>query len=360
MKTHVRIPSETVIDDYLRAHREPTVFHLNPGSYYTSGAFGFVDLDCCMLSSGCELIGAGSDETKILLDSPITHVNGENAYYCEALTGGARKVGSAAQIKMEGFTLEVPQVCPVVAIHIWGELSTVQNVRVKGVSGNRDWPTYPREGFGILMANSAEPGEINGGNRVSNCEVFQADIGKENFSTGIYIGMIRNGRPMLRSRIENCAVLSFDGHAAYAFNDDTDIIDCQSYGHRRAVFMDTGPVRCSAITRLHAQEIGWAMDLRQCKAGDIRQAITVADSEFGFRLIDGHAQAVLMDDTAGIAEIAEGVTFRGCRFVAPANSTGALSKGRVRGKGASAPKFEPSCEWIGADWNEVILQGVRS
>ena len=360
MKTHVRIPTGQSIDSYLRNHRSPTVFHLEPGHYYTSGAFGFVDLDCCMLASECELIGAGKDATTIHLESPITYVKGENANYCEALTGGARKIGTAQRIRMQGFTLEQAIIRPVVSIHIWADRSTVEDVRVNDVVGFRDWPTYPREGFGILMANSAEPGEINGGNRVSNCEVFQADIGKENFSTGIYIGMIRNGRPMLRSRIENCAVLSFDGHAAYACNDDTDIIDCQSYGHRRAVFMDTGPVRCSAITRLHAQEIGWAMDLRQCKAGDIRQAITVKDSEFGFRTIDGHSQALLMDDTAGIAEIAEGVIFRGCRFVAPANSTGALSKGRVRGKGASAPKFEPSCEWIGADWNEVILQGVRS
>lgn len=359
MKTHVRIPSDSVIDDYLRIHREPTVFHLEPGPYYTSGAFGFVDLDCCMLASGCKLIGAGNENTTIWLESPITHVNGENANYCEALTGGARKVGSAARIRMEGFTLKVPQALPVVAIHIWGELSTVQDVRVNGVVGVRDWPTRPNEGFGILMANSGEPGEINGGNSVINCEVIQPDIGKENYSTGIYIGMIRNGKPMLRSRIENCAVLSNDGHAAYAFNDDTDVIDCQSYGHRRAIFMDTGPVRCSSVRGLNAQEVGWGMDLRQYHPGDIRQAITVSDSEFGFRLIGGHAQGVLLDDTGGTAELEEGVAFYRSRFVAPAGSAGNHSMGRVRGKNADLPRFS-ECDWIGMGWKDVTLQGVRS
>lgn len=359
MKTHVRIPSGQSIDSYLRKHRDPTAFYLEQGNYYTSGAFGFVDLDCCMLANGCALIGAGKEETTIWLESPITHVHGENANYCEALTGGARKVGSASRIRMEGFTLEVPQAFPVVAIHIWGERSTVKDVHVNGVAGKRDWTTRPNEGFGILMANSGEPGEINGGNSVINCEVIQPDIGKENYSTGIYIGMIRNGKPMLRSRIENCAVLSNDGHAAYAFNDDTDVVNCQSYGHRRAIFMDTGPVRCSSVRRLHAQEIGWAMDLRQCHPGDIRQAITVEDSEFGFRLIDGHAQAVLLDDTGGTAEIAEGIAFNRCRFVAPAGSEGVRSMGRVRGKNAFQPRYT-ECNFLGLRWETVIVQGVRA
>jgi hypothetical protein len=351
---HIEIPNGS-IDEHLRRFRDPgTVFHLGNGIYTTQGSFAFESHDLCMLASGCQLIGNGPKQTRLITEDVDTHIGGKDAQYFEALIVGARTKGTASGMRLEGFSLQLPSYKPVIGIHVYGNRSVVKDVVVTGVAGFRGWSGDVDEGFGILINPPHEIMDIEGGNVVDGCSVFMANLGAENYSTGIYMGMVQRSQPMLRCHLRNSIVVSVDGHAGLAFNDRTEVEGCEVYGTRRAIFMDTGPVRQSCVTGLRAHDVAWGLDLRLSAAGVTHEDVQIRDSHFGFRALDGYSQAARIEDDFGKGGSVNSVAFTGCTFVA-AKEAAQASKARLNGKEVQNVTFA-GCRWVG-DWNPPILQG---
>lgn len=354
MNTIHLVPGD--IDASLKTHRTPgTRFFLEPGVYTTRGAFGFPELDLCMLAPDCELRGAGVTRTTLRLVDPIQVHGGSPTGYVEVLTGGARRVGGSERLAMSGFTLDASGVTvPTVALHLWTSRATVQDVRVLGVVGSRVHPGPVKEGFGILL-NSAAEAEVDGGHLVERCAVHLAKVEGENYATALFVGCPRRSVPLLRSTVRNSVCIGRVGHAAFAANDHTDIVECESHGFIRCFFCDTGPIRETAMHRVFADGVQWAIDVRVGQSGDERRGIRVLDSTFVFSAHQGEwVQAVLAADEAEPKGTPiDNIEFVGCRFVAR-DTRGRASKGRTHGPGAGAIAMS-GCRWIG-DWESPVIQ----
>ena len=348
MSTTIEIPPGESIDRYLRDFRDPgTTFVLGAGEYTTAGCFDFPEHDLCMLAPECQMVGAGSGKTFLVGYGIETKHEGKPTGYAEILTGGARTRNYSESIYVRGLSVFADSGMPCVGLHLWSSRAYVDDVRAEDLHGYRDHAGPVKEAFGILINNSAGKPSADGGHLVRNCAVYLDPADSENYTTAIFIGCVkRTGSPLLRSAGIGClAVADGDGHAAFAMNDRTTFIDCESVGFRRAVFVDTGPIRDSHILRMDATECGWALDLRG--SGE-RRGITLQDSSFAFRDIDGWAQGLLVsDDDSGAP--ACGIHVEGCRFLAP--GTGRASVARLRGKNVEdftefrnlwAGKWEPS------------------
>lgn len=355
------------IDHHLRTYRAPgTRFVLEPGDYTTQGAFAFAEHDLCMLAPGCELVGAGPDQTRLYLDDPVTTHGGKSTRYVEALTGGARTTGWSSSIRIAGLTVGCGSidVMPSIGIHLWTSRAVVEDVCVDSVAGYRDWEGPVKEGFGILINNSAGlpvPHCSDGGHCVTQCEVIAWSHRSEVYATGIYIGAVRRGDlPMLWSDVLNCRVRAARLcriHAGYAANSHTTIRGCEVQRAIRAAFCDTGPIEFLEIERMRAHDIQWALDLRVAEVGARREHIRISDSlfEFGKPANPGDwVQAVLLADEStspGQTPI-DDIELLGCRFVAPRGTK--ASKGRCRGSVSGV--IESGCRWVG-DWQPPVLQG---
>jgi hypothetical protein len=276
----------------------------------------------------------------------MTH-GGKPTGYAEILTGGARTAGHSSSVSVKDISIIAPSDITVVGLHLWTRQSIVEDVVVYNIFGDRGATGPVKEGFGILINNSSGLAGFDGGHRIFDCWVALASTETENYSTAIFVGCVSRG-PMLRSRIENCVVIAKDAHAGYAFNDRTTIQNCEVVGCRRAVFVDTGPIRDSHINGLDASRVAWALDLRG--TGE-RRGITLKDSTFDFRAVDGWAQGVLIsDDDSGAS--ASGVHVAGCTFIAP--TVGRASKARLRGKNV-ADFTESGNLWVGG-WESPVIQ----
>lgn len=356
---NIKIQAGDDLDQALKSNREPgTEFRLSPGVHRTRGAFGFPEFDFCMLAPECTLAGAEPNKTVISVEKPLLYVGLNFTGYLECFTGGARTKGESTHITMRDLTLDLTQVhLPTVGLHIWSSRPTLENIRVKEVKGYRNWPTKPNEGFGILVNNSFYEREVGGGARVEGCYTEHPTLEDngtqfENYSTGIYVGYVRGAAPLLTSKVEGCSTSGLDYHCGFAFNDHTDLLNCETHGARRAIFGDTGHVRCSTVKRLKAYDVGWALEFQDSVLGNRRHAIVIEESRFQFRHIDGWAQGILV-----VAEnthsTTEGVHVTCCTFIKP-EVDGSLSKGRSRGAGARAIISSDNL-WIGP-WKTAECQ----
>jgi hypothetical protein len=355
MKT-ITIPAGQCIDSFLKRNREPgTVFLLGKGTYYTSGAFDFEAHDFCMLAPGCSLSGEGPFRTRIALMNPVTEHGGKKTGYVEVLTGGARSMGSSTGINMQGFRLSVGDYAgPTVAIHVYSSNASISDIHVEDVVGFREWPTTPNEGFGMIVENGFEPGaRYEGGNTIARCRVVMRKVTGENYSNGISVGTVRRQVPLLRSTVIDCEVVADDVHCGYAFSDHVDIIDCKVYGARRAIFADTKPIRSSRVIGMHAQDVGWAMELRTMGGADVRSCITLEGSFFAFKHFGGYSQGILLcDDSKDNSGLFENVAVKNCTFVQDSN--GLASKARLSGKQVRQV-IEDGNVWVG-NWERPTLQ----
>jgi len=349
------------IDAALRTHRLPgTRFVLEPGIYTTRGGFGFSELDLCMLAPNCEIIGAGAALTKIRLVDPVVTHNNSPTQYVEVLTGGARTKGGSEHLAMSGFTLDLTgTTVPTVGVHLWTSRAVIRDVRVVGVMGSRTHPGSVKEGFGILV-NSANTGDFDGGHKVEDCAVHLAPTEGENYTTALFVGCPRGSRPLLRSTVLRSVCVAKGGHAAFAANDHTDIIDCQAHGFIRCFFCDTGPIREITLRRMFADDVQWAMDVRVGSPGDERRGIVVEDSTFVFWAPDGQwVQAVLAADEAVPAGTPlDDIEFIRCRFVAR-DGVRPASKGRTRGQRVGAIAVTDS-RWVGPWQSPVVQDGAKA
>lgn len=349
MSTTIEIPPGECIDGFLKMYREPgTVFRLGAGEYTTAGCFDFPEHDLCMLAPGCSIVGAGSQSTFLIGDPTYTH-EGVPTGYAEVLTGGARTAGHSDRMVVRGLTVQTDFSKVNIGLHLWTSRAWVSDVVIENLVGSRTSPFPVKEGFGILINNGALSIGPDGGHLVENCEVYLELRSGENYSTAIFVGCVARTTPMLRSKIARCRVVADDGHAGFAMNDRVTVEDCEVVGFRRAVFVDTGPVRDCHIRRLDASQVAWALDLRG--AGE-RRGIALRDSTFDFRAFDGWAQAILVsDDDSGAS--ASGLHVEGCTFIAP--KQGRASKARLRG-----PKVENFTEagnlWVGGVWEAPVIQ----
>lgn len=359
MKT-ITLQPGTCIDAYLKQNREPnTVFELDRGVYYTSGGFGFEDFDVCMLAPGCSIRGAGSIHTRIELMSPILKNKGQDTNYVEAFTGGANTSGSSGYLSVRGFQLHMAgcQV-PTVAMHLWSSGVEVADVHCADVWGSRSWKTYPKEGFGILVNNAHDDnGAPEGGCSVVDCNVSMRGNPEENYSTGIYMGMVQSGhRPLRESLVAHSEVYGLDYHCAFAFNDDTHLHNCRATGARRAIFSDTGPIRRSRVTNLVARDVCWAMDLRSQGEAQARRGVTIRNSEFHFASMGGWCQGILLvDESKDQTGVIEGVIVQDCHF--HRSLIGQASAGRSSGKRVQGVTHKNNI-WVGSWLNPEIQQGA--
>ena len=357
--TTVEIPPGP-IDPYLRALRDPgTTFLLRDGRYQTRGCFGFSDLDFCMLAPGCSLVGMGVERSFISVESPILEYEDRRTEYFEALTGGARSRGESSCVLLSDFTISMGfQRVPSVGIHLWTSRASVKRVAVDRVWGDRDHAGPVKEGFGILI-NSSHAAAFDGGHIVEDCGVSFAESARENYGTGIFIGCVRRSVPMLGSRVRGATLItlgSSTAHAAIAGNDDVQFSDIRIAGRWvRAFFCDTGPVRRVDVSRVVADTVQWALDVRVAQPGDVREQITIRDSQFYFAVptSGGWVQALLAADESGPAATPiQEIVFENCRF--DARGIPLASAGRTRGP-AVGPVVMRNCQWVGA-WQSPIQQ----
>jgi len=356
--TTIEIPPGP-IDHHLKKNRNPgTTFALLPGVYTTRGIFDYAEeFDFCMLAPGCSIQGHGP-KTEIRIENPVLFHRGNPTGYTEVLTGGAKSkpgVGNPC-VSIRDLNIDASLSGDVagIGIHLWGEQCVVDNVVVRGIFGNRNAQS-PSEGFGILI-NSPEftSSGVQGANTISNCAVLLASTDDENYSTGIYMGVVRNSKTA-RSRIFNCICSPESGigrgHAAFAANDHVDIINCSALRFIRAFFCDTRSMRNIVIQNMFAQGIDWALDIR------VGQGSQISNMEFRDCVFDfepsglDYAQAIRMEDIGDGQNLIAGIYFNRSTFTTNAFNA---SMGRTRGPLVSAPEFR-ECRWIGR-WQLPVTQ----
>lgn len=241
--TTIHIPAGSNLDPYLKSNRVRTRFVLEPGSYTCGTGWAFAaEFDHVCLAAGCELIGAGANETHIMLNPPAYLTKG--ARQIEGFTVGERTGKSGAPCTVRGVTLDHSNTDPalgLIGLHAWCYRVTLDDIRVLGVRGDR---AAGNEGFGILV-NGIGLDREGGGSRISNCRVY-TDGG---YVCGIYVGY---KSPALPSYVENCTVGFVNdlqgrdvahrpvGHAAFGTNGGVFWSRCANQGRwERAVFCDT-------------------------------------------------------------------------------------------------------------------------
>jgi hypothetical protein len=254
-----------------------------------------------MLPPGSELIGAGSSLTTLELFNSVNSVDGESAKYHTVLTGGNRtsgsKVSSANHLKIEGITLECESNLPTIGIQVWTSNAVIQDVIVKNISGNF---STKMEGFGILVNNSGNVNEFDGGHIVRDCKVYS----KENsYVTGIYVGCLRRNVPLETSLIENCKSLCYSSslsncHAAFGINSNLIVNHCESYGFENVFFNDTGDSYDVQINNGVFRKIGYSfLCLRANYLGWNRKNIKANNCFIQFSDVKyDHVAVVICDD----------------------------------------------------------------
>jgi hypothetical protein len=289
------------IDNVLKAYRVPCRFILQPGDYTTRGIWNFLtNFDCCMLPPQSELIGAGSQLTNLKLSNPVMSTAGSGIYPQYAvLTGGNRISGSnvlpASRTKVSGLTIDCAYNMPTIGLQLWTSNAIVEDVIVNNVWGNRDtnW-----EGFGILINNSGNPNQIDGGHVVRNCKVY---VKSGAYATGLYVGCVQRKTPLEHSVVENCKVLSYeDGslpHAAYGINSQLTIKNCESYGFNHVIFNDTSDTYNTLINDCVFRKTGYAyMALRANKSGWHRENVITNNCIIEFDSVSSDHVALLVCD----------------------------------------------------------------
>lgn len=313
--TTVTIPSGSNIDDYLKAHRTDTRFVLSAGLYYTDGLFAFANLDYTMLGRECELIGAGSADTKILARDTLVPPDGAQL---ECLTAGSRS-GMCNRVVIQGVSItalpsERTQLeLGIVGLHVWSDACTIRDVRVSGITGTRpSGPGEPsREGFGVLVNRSGVP--FNAG-QADVADVF-VHVTKDNrkaehYLCGLYVGY---EDPVLTSSVRRVTVVNgsaVPAHAAFGVNGRVIGREWSNVGRwNRAIFCDTGSGTGTIIDSsiLVAERV--AMEFRG-GAGAVWRDIVLRDSQIRLTPPDDATYAaglVLVDETPAKA----GATFDG-------------------------------------------------
>lgn len=241
--TTIKIPAGSNLDPYLKANRIRTRFELEPGTYTCGTGWEFDrEFDHVCLAAGCELIGAGANETNIRCNPP--EILPQGARQIEGFTVGERHGTTGAPCLVRGVTLDITSSDPslgLIGLHSWCYRVTLDDIRILGVRGDR---ASGNEGFGILV-NGCGPDRQGGANRITNCRVL-TDGG---YVCGIYVGI---ETPHTPSYVENCTVghvnrmqradvpLRPIGHAAFGTNGGVFWDRCSNQGRwERAIFCDT-------------------------------------------------------------------------------------------------------------------------
>lgn len=347
------------LDEALRNNRQPgTFFILHAGEYTTRGGFAFESSDLCALAPECVISGAGKNRTIIRALNVDTQVNGQDARYAEILTAGARTKGKSDHVGLRDFTLDCSAVTvPVIGIHAFSTCATIENVRVTGIWGRRDWEGPVTEGFGIIVNNAWEA-NYDGGHTVRRCVVEGADTHSvENYMTGVYVGCVQRGKSIAYSRVlETCVLGISEMHAAYGLNNNLLIEDCEAHNSIRALFCDTKPGYDVQVTRFRGHDCRWALELHAYD-DDVRKRVTLTECKFVFRRVDDWAQAVLLEDFSGSGRqsIAD-IELVNSVFVAQGPNA---SKGRSNGAAVEGVRTF-GCRWMPVDaehpWQAPVLQ----
>lgn len=351
MKTEVRIPPGSVIDNYCRAHRQPTRFLLGSGVYYTEGGWAFDKThDHCVLAPGCELIGVGPAETIINFTGSATPAN---AAQNEVLTAGSRS-GESYETRLSGFTLNVSWSSrPTVAIHVWGYGVRINDVVVDGVMGFRS----KGEGFGILVNQPKRVVEgYAPGADISDVRVNTAPIPtEENYVCGLYVGYAsplgRHPSSVRRARLTAVSAT----HAAFAANREVCFSECSTAGRwNHGFFCDTGGGSRVLLTGCDIQADYALLVIRAREEWD---QIVMTDSFLTLRGSSGadHVAGLVIEDTGPGRNSTPftGIRFDHCCLSNLSGKTayaGSLAASKVARCGISGR----GNVWIG-DWKSAVI-----
>lgn len=291
------------IDDYLKNYRYPCRFILQKGRYTTRGIWNFLpNFDGCMLPPGSELIGEGSSLTQLELFNTVNTVNGTSALYNTVLTAGNRTTGSkvspANYCNISGITIECDSNLPTTGIQVWSSNVTMEDVVVKNIQGDF---SSRMEGFGILINNSGNENEFDGGHVLRDCKVYS----KPNaYVNGIYVGCLKRNVPLETSIVENCKALCYSTtpisncHTAFGINSNLILNNCESYGFENVIFNDTGDTYNVQINNSVFRNVGYSfITLRANDTGWNRQNIKATNCfvEFSNTKYD-HVAVLVCDD----------------------------------------------------------------
>lgn len=302
MKPDIIIPPGQ-IDDFLKRYRNPCRFILGSGTYTTRGIWNFFpNFDGCMLPPGAELIGAGSQLTELKFQNTVNTVNNSPAQYHNLLTAGNRtsgsKVSPANFCKISGITLDCETNLPTIGIQVWSSNVIIEDVIVKNISG-----TFKTrmEGFGILVNNSGNETDSDGGHVLRDCRVYTK---QNSYVTAIYVGCLKRKNPLETSIIENCKSLCYfssgsnHSHAAFGINSNLIMNNCESYGFDNVIFNDTGDSENVQINNGMFKNVGYAfMVLRANDSGWNRKNIKARNAFIQFSNVKyDHVAALVCDD----------------------------------------------------------------
>lgn len=358
--TTIVIPSQRCLDPYFADHRSDTRFVLEAGTYTTRGALHFHD--CCSLGERCELIGEGSDRTRIQLEPSIA--GKRDVSYHEVIGCGSRS-GWSERVRISGISINAAAARPCVGLHVWSSDARIHDVRVTGVWGDPR-PETLWEGFGILVNRSGEADSHDGGAVVTDCSVEflpnpMPGLATRNYATALYVGIeSRPGIPIIGSTVSSCRVFGkpteFLPDVGFGINSATVIEDSTAWGVKRGVFSDTGEGRNSRIERCRFAVGYAALDLKSNNREWDRVNVRMrhCDVEFGRWGGADHVAALILDDQSPEHDQAHfvGVTMEECVLVNRTNGLpayhGSINARNSGGCGAAL------CEWIGG-WDPAVV-----
>lgn len=352
--TTIAIPPNSYLDPYFKAHREDTRFVLGPGLYNVQSGWHYdKDHDHCCMGPGCELIGAGSRETRINVDVEDAGVP-DGAKQIESLTAGSRS-GYCQSVTLRGFSLETPYDdkwadLGHIGIHTWSCQTVIEDVILYGIRGTRP----DREGFGVLVNESGGWAGVSktpaGGSRIEN-----VDVTASGYVCGVYIGY---PNPMETSIARNIRVgtCGYDvAHAAFGTNGGVLWSGLSNTGRwQRAIFCDTAGGEGTVISGSHLRAENVLVEFRG-GTGIKWKDIVVTDSLLEVTPAKDRTYAaalVLARDGEKPGPEFDGVAIQNCTI---RGGTGDHYVGSIDSAGKNNGVFY--CRLTGSAWKSPVLAG---
>jgi len=300
----IKIPPGYDLTPILKAHRNGARFELDAGTYFLDSAWAFdAEPDHCSLGPECQLVGAGSGRTSILIDGAATlH---PDAYQIICLSAGGRN-SACKDIEISGLSIACPpppeapfRPVGVIGMQIWSDRAVIDDVAIHGITGSRptvaDAPSS--EGFGILLNRPKVQG-WTGRSRVRDVviECGQNQGRDEIYVTGFYPGYVN---PEDSSEHENILVsnrTSYPASVAFGLNGGVSGHSWRCIGRwTRGIYCDVSGGARSFIHQSEFHVEGTAVELHTEKGKPSDWSdIFLSDSHIYFNPTDKFAAGLVL------------------------------------------------------------------
>ncbi|HEY1583769.1 MAG TPA: NHL repeat-containing protein, partial [Chthoniobacterales bacterium] len=243
-------------DQIMRSIAPGTVVHIGPGTFQTTGSYGYNEEAGYYIPPGCKISGAGIDLTTIrnTIYPAAAGINGHMVWESRWDTDGAGIEISDLTVDCNWQNLKAAPASKLGAIGLRGNDCAIRRVRAINAYGNS---ASLAETFVLSVTNyySSLGWQSVTGAAIEDCQAlqFQGDY-------GVAISIFTEGEndPTIAGAITGCAVYDWAGTAAYGSvgSNGVTIINNQTERCRRSVYFDTGHLQNLEIAGNHFYEIG--------------------------------------------------------------------------------------------------------